>query len=124
MAEGLARRLLPSSVQVFSAGVQADGQNRFAVAVMKEIGIDISEQYSKTLDSIPLGQADLVITFSDRARIECEKRVRSNRLQHWPVPDPYEASGNENEVMDVYRAVRNIIERKLTDFFISEGEIK
>ncbi len=86
MAEGLARAMLPATVEVASAGSAPGTLNPLAVAAMAEAGIDISGHWSKGLDAVAPETADLIITL-------CAEEVcpfvpgRVERL-HWPIPDP------------------------------------
>jgi len=119
MAEGFLKSFDPR-LKVFSAGTNpAEKINPFAVRVMKEIGIDISEQYPKDVERFLGDEFDYVITVCDNAKETCPVftgRVR-NRL-HIGFEDPAEAVGSEEEVLPVYRRVRDQIAvafRKLYD---------
>ena len=86
MAEGLARHRFGTDVEILSAGSQPSKVNPYAIEVMSEVGIDISDHYSKSVDDVDAGSADLVITLcADEVCPVLPGRVR--RL-HWPIPDP------------------------------------
>ena len=91
MAEGFARHYagkLGKEVEVYSAGSRPAGYvHRLAVVVMEELGIDISNQRSKSLEEIPLEELDLVVTLCDSARNECPS-VQGAKMVHWAIPDP------------------------------------
>ncbi len=91
MAEGFARHYagkLGRKVEVYSAGSRPAGYvHRLAVVVMEELGIDISNQRSKSLEEIPLEELDLVVTLCDSARNECPS-VPGAKMVHWAIPDP------------------------------------
>jgi len=119
MAEGFLKSFDPR-LEVFSAGTKpAERINPFAVRVMKEVGIDISEQFPKDVDRFLNEEFDYVITVCDNAKETCPVftgRVK-NRL-HIGFEDPAEAVGEEEEVLPVYRRVRDQIGeafRKLYD---------
>ncbi len=86
MAEGLARQMLGPDVTVLSAGSAPSSVNPHAVEAMAELGIDISDQRSKSVEEIDTGALDLVVTLC--AEEVCPVLpVRVRRL-HWPIPDP------------------------------------
>lgn len=91
IAEGFARhyaKALGKDVEVYSAGSRPAGYvHRLAVEVMREVGIDISNQRSKSLEEIPLGELDLVITLCDSAKNECPA-LPGTKVEHWGIPDP------------------------------------
>ena len=107
MAEGFARRLGGGAVEVWSAGVIAAGVNEKAAAVMREAGVDISDQWSKTLDEIPVNEMDLVVTLCDTADRACPDLGVNRR--HIPVKDPVASVGSEQEVMNDFRRARDEI---------------
>lgn len=109
MAEGFARALLGPDWQVESAGVEMHGLNPKAVTVMAEVGIDISNQYSKLIDLDYLNQCDLVVTLCGDARDKCPMTPASVQKQHWPLPDPAQANGTEAEQLVAFRTVRDDI---------------
>lgn len=86
MAEGLARQMLGDGVEVTSAGSQPSDLNPYAVEAMAEIGIDISGQYSKSVDEIALEGIDLIVTLC--AEEVCPAVAASTQRRHWPIPDP------------------------------------
>ncbi len=108
MAEGFLKSF-DSSLQVFSAGTNpAEKINPFAVKVMSEVGIDISNQYPKDVSIFLNNEFDYVITVCDKAKETCpvfSGKVK-NRL-HIGFEDPAEAKGTEEKVLSVYRRVRD-----------------
>jgi arsenate reductase len=106
MAEGFARRLLPPEVPVFSAGIIPSELDARAVAVMAEVGVDISAQRSKSITDVPVRQVGRVITLCDGAAEQCPALPGAKR-EHWPLPDPARAQGSEPEVLSVFRSVRD-----------------
>ena len=110
MAEGFARKFFPEWT-VESAGLEQHGLNPKAVAVMAELGIDISAQQSTLIDPDYLNQADLVVTLCGDARDRCP--VVPGVKQHWPLPDPAKATGDEEAVLTVFRQVRDEIRRRV-----------
>jgi arsenate reductase len=121
MAEGFARQMLPKNWQVFSAGVRADGMNKYAMKVMKEVGVDISKQYSKTLDDIRDAKPDVVITLCDNAKQSCPAYLDAVIGEHWGLEDPADAEGSEEEILKVYREIRNEIKERIERYVLSIG---
>ena len=116
MAEGFARKMLPPDFAIYSAGTRADGMNRFAIRAMAEAGIDISSQYSKTLDSLKDIKPDVVITLCDNAKQAYPVYSGKVLREHWGLEDPADAKGTNEEIMDVYRKTRDEIEKRIREF--------
>ncbi len=113
MAESWARALAGPQIEARSAGIEAHGKNRGAIAVMKEAGIDISKQESTRLMPEMLDWADYVVTVCGHADEHCPVVPPGTRKQHWPLDDPAKARGSEDEIMAVFRATRDEIERRV-----------
>ncbi|KRM55188.1 arsenate reductase [Lacticaseibacillus sharpeae JCM 1186 = DSM 20505] len=112
MAEGFAAKYLPDW-RVASAGVETHGLNPKAVAVMAGVGIDISQHQSKLIDLDYLNSSDLVVTLCGDARDKCPMTPPTVERRHWPLPDPAQAQGTDAEIMQVFRDVRDEIERRV-----------
>ncbi len=113
MAEGFAKVMLPKEWVVYSAGVRADGMNPYTIKCMKESGIDISAQRSKTINDIKHVRPDIVVTLCDNAKEGCPVYPAKVRQEHWGLIDPKDATGSEEEIMAVYRKVRDEIKSRL-----------
>lgn len=113
MAEGFGRFYGGDDFEVYSGGVEAHGLNPKAVEVMKEIGIDISNQTSDLIDENILFKADYVITLCGDARDKCPALPPSVKSLHWELEDPARAEGTEEEIMNKFREVRDIIKGKV-----------
>jgi arsenate reductase (thioredoxin) len=109
MAEGFTRALKGDTIEVWSAGIEAHGLNPYAVKVMAEVGIDISGQKSKTTAELPDVHLDYVITVCDHAREMCPLFLKAVKQVHAGFEDPAAASGTEEEIMAVFREVRDQI---------------
>ncbi|MBE3557517.1 MAG: arsenate reductase ArsC [Firmicutes bacterium] len=138
MAEGFAKRLaqgqlwkgapltdVPEPCRLWeprSAGIEPTQLDPRAVAVMREIGIDISDQYSKGLDLGELFQMDLVITLCGDAEERCPRTPPEVRHLHWPLPDPAKATGTPEEVLEKFRSVRDEIGRRVVRWALEGSE--
>jgi len=111
MAEGLARAKAPAGWKVFSAGSHPARVSHRAIAVMKEIGIDISQHYSKGMDEVPLDSADLIVTLC--AEEVCPIVPGAVKKLHWPLQDPSGIQGTEEEQLAAFRKTRDEIARRL-----------
>ncbi len=115
MAEGFARELGEGLLEVYSAGLMAAGVHTRALAVMKEIGIDLSKQQSKEIDEVLLRRMDLVITLCDNAAEACPWTPPEIQRLHWPIKDPVGTVGSEERVMKEFRRARDEIKGKIGD---------
>ena len=112
MAEGFARKYWGHEFEVYSAGTKKHGMNERAVKVMKESGVDISKHYSKTTDELPIVPFDFVVTVCDSAKENCPYFAAS-KVVHVGFQDPPQLTKdmtNEEEILKVYRRVRDEIE--------------
>ena len=117
MAEGFARSMATGAGRIFSAGTAPRVIHPLAVRVMSEVGIDISMQRSKGLEEIPLDQIDQLISLSDEAfNSSLALPARVGRA-HWPLPDPALAAGDNQEIMRVFRQVRDEIQTRVQTLF-------
>ena len=112
MAEGWARALLRDSVEAYSAGTTPKSLDPRAIAVMAEAGVDISEQESKTLDSLSEISFDMVLTVCADADRNCPVFPGNTRKLHRGFDDPprlAESAAYEEEALSHYRRVRDEI---------------
>ncbi|MDF2095153.1 arsenate reductase ArsC [Aquibaculum arenosum] len=113
MAEGLARRTFGNRAEVLSAGSQPATVNPYAIEAMAEVGIDISQHRSKSVDEIDVTALDLVITLC--AEEVCPILPGSVRRLHWPIPDPAVKDGSlpAEEMRTRFRSARDAIRGRL-----------
>lgn len=107
MAEGLLRAKYGDRYDVFSAGTRQSKVSTRAIAVMQEIGIDISHHRSKTLGELEGETFDLAVTLCDKARAVCPIVPGAKKIIHRGFADPHLTPGTEEEVLDGYRKVRD-----------------
>ena len=103
-------------VKVYSAGVETQGVNPKAIAIMKEDGIDISEHTSNNIDEYFNIPFDYVITVCDNAKERCPFFPTQAIKSHYNFPDPAKAIGTEAEVLNEFRKVREMIKLYCLDF--------
>jgi arsenate reductase len=116
MVEGLLRHDAGDRFEVFSAGVKPSAVRLEAIAVMREIGVDLSGQRSKHVSEFS-GQAfDYVLTVCDNARENCPIFPRTAVSIHHNFVDPAAVSGSEEERLAVFREVRDRIREYLRTF--------
>jgi arsenate reductase len=115
MAEGLLRTVGGDVFEAHSAGTEATEVRPLAIAAMRELGIDISGQRSKTLDEYVGQPFDLVITVCDDAREACPFFPGAREQLHWSLPDPSKATGDEEARLGVFRRVRDDIRRRIAE---------
>ncbi len=120
IAHGYLEFFAKNKAKIYSAGVETHGVNPTAIAVMKEDGIDISHHTSNHVDeyiSIPF---DLIITVCDNAKERCPVFPSSAKKFHYNFPDPAKFVGNEEERMNEFRRVRNMI-KEYCNKFVTEN---
>jgi arsenate reductase len=113
IAEGFAREFGKGLLEVYSAGLMAAGVHKRAIAVMKEIGIDISNQKSKEIDEDLLRHMDIIVTLCGYAEDLCPRTPPETKRIHWPIKDPVGMIGTEEEVMSEFRRARDEIKEKV-----------
>lgn len=121
MAEGMLRAWAGDRFEVFSAGTQPTEVRREAIAVMAEIGIDISDARAKHLSEFRGQEFSWLITVCDRAWQECSAVPAVENPAHWGIEDPAEATGSEAERLEVFRRVRTDIGNRLHMFILAAG---
>lgn len=118
LAEGLAKSLFGNNVEIESSGSNPSILNPLAVEVMKEVEIDVSKHYSKSVNNLPpsfLVDLDYVITLC--AEEVCPVLVSKAKRLHWPIPDP---AGHDElshkERLQLFRKTREEIKKKIIAF--------
>ena len=121
MAEGLLRSFDPT-LEVFSAGTRPAARvHPKAIAVMKEIGIDLHNAVPKDVEQFIHQPFDYVITVCDNAKESCP--VFSGRVKHRlhiGFDDPAEASGSEDEIWSEFRRVRDEIKNRFFNLYATD----
>jgi protein-tyrosine-phosphatase len=115
MAEAIARHLFGNRVYIASAGVRRGDADPFAVKVMEEMGLDMTRHRPHTFEDLEDDNFDLVITLAPEAHHKAldMTRVLDLDVEYWPIPDPALATGSRDQIMDSYRSVRDLLQRKI-----------
>jgi len=109
MAEGWANHLKNDVIEPYSAGIRPIGVSSRTIKVMAEAGIDIAAHTSKHVDELAGINFDYVVTLCDNAREHCPVFGGRTKSVHKSFDDPYFATGSEEEIMAVFRSVRDQI---------------
>jgi arsenate reductase len=120
MAEGWLRHLAGERVEALSAGTAPAGLNPDAAAVMAEAGVDVSGQRSESIELYLDDPPDLVISVCDAAARSCPSFPGSTQRLSWPFPDPASASGEREQVLEVFRETRDRIRDAIREW-IEQG---
>lgn len=109
MAEGLLNSVGEGKAKAWSAGSTPTQVHPLAIKAMKEIGIDISRQESKSFSDVADLEFDYVITLCDDGDVICPSFPGQAKRLHWPYPDPVAVKGSEEERLAAFRAVRDAL---------------
>jgi arsenate reductase len=116
MAEGLLRHDAGNKFEVFSAGVEPTAVRPLAIKAMGEVGIDISQQRSKSTDEFAGKKFDYVITVCDNANQHCPMFPGKAERIHWSIDDPAAVKGLEEDQLSAFRRVRDELRDNLRRF--------
>lgn len=119
MAAGLMRHLYGHKVFVGSAGVRAGETDPFAVAVMEEIGIDISGHRPVSFGELGDDSFDLVISLTPEAHHKAVEMTRTMAIEaeYWPTLDPSLAGGSREQILEAYRQLRDSLLERIKQRF-------
>jgi arsenate reductase len=116
MAEGLLRQLGQGCFEVASAGIRPTQVRTEAIQVMKEIGIDISDHFSKDVDRFVAQDFDYIITVCDNANENCPVFPGTAKRVHWSFEDPAQVEGDEGVRLTAFRTIRDQIKQRIETF--------
>ncbi len=119
MAEALARRMLPRTTFVASAGVRAGERDPFVDAVLAENGLDLGDRRPRTLDDLEDAYFDLIVTLAPEAHHAALELTRSMSVdvEYWPMLDPSVVEGTREQILAAYRDVRENLSRRIARRF-------
>ncbi len=122
IAEGIARSLAPAGTKIWSAGSRPTEVRPEAIAVLREIGIDISSQRSKSVDEIPAQEVDTVITLCGEE--ECPLFLGKARRLHWGLSDPAGVTGSAEDRLHAFRNTREELRYRIHGLLAGKEEGK
>ena len=122
MAEGLLRHDAGNRFEVSSAGTKPTQVRAEAIAAMREVGIDISGQRSKSVEEFTGQSFDYVITVCDNAKESCPVFPATTKRIHWSIEDPAAAQGSEEGRLAEFRRVRDELRARLRSFVDQQAE--
>lgn len=117
MAEGLLKALYGDRYEVYSAGTHPTEVNPYAIKVMSELGIDISDHKSKSMENFLNMEFDYVVTLCDGAKETCPYFSGGKKYIHRSFEDPASFEGNEEERLEAFRKVRDGIKEWIVKTF-------
>jgi len=117
MAEGLLRQMGGDRFEVFSAGTCPIPVRPLAIKAMQEIGVDISQHYSKTLEQFVGLPFDYVITVCDNAKEDCPVFHGARNTLHWCIQDPVGVMGSQEVLLQAFRKARDDIAGRIQKAF-------
>jgi protein-tyrosine-phosphatase len=119
IAEQLARRALPATTFVASAGVRAGERDPFVDRVLEEEGLSLGERTPRTIDDLEDDYFDLIVTLSPEAHHAALELTRSMAIdvEYWPTPDPTIATGTREHILAAYRDVRDRLKKRIASRF-------
>ncbi len=120
IADGYLSAFTKGKANVYSAGVETHGVNPRAIAIMKEDGIDISQNTSNNITEYFGVDFDFVITVCDNAKERCPYFPTKAKKFHYNFPDPAKATGSEEEIMEQFRVVREMVKKYCANFVKEE----
>jgi arsenate reductase (thioredoxin) len=124
MAEGLLRALGGEQFEVASAGTEQTRVRPEAIAAMRELGIDISGQASKTLARF-LGETwDEVITVCDSANASCPVFPGARQRRHWSIDDPSGVTGSDEQRLAAFRRARDELRSRIEAQLLSQSSLR
>ena len=120
MAEGLVNHYLDDQWHAYSAGTDPAGYiHPLAVQAMAELGIDISQQRSKSVEAVRGNEFNWVVTVCDDAAENCPIWLSNGRKVHVGFQDPARAAGSDEERLAVFRGVRDEIHWEILDLLVN-----
>jgi protein-tyrosine-phosphatase len=125
MAEAILRHLAGRQIYVESAGVRAGEADPFAIAVMEEIGIDLSRHAPQAIADLYDSSFDLVISLSPEAHHQALEMTRTQAIdaEYWPTIDPTATMGSREQILTAYRDVRDTLFRRIKGRFPLPGRL-
>ncbi len=123
IAEGLVNHF-GNDLKGSSAGTSITSVNPFAIAVLSEIGVDITHHFSKSIEDFMEKSFDYVVTVCDNAKETCPFYPNAKKFIHMGFKDPNSISGTDEDILEGFRTTRDNILKWLQIQFPSNIEVK
>jgi protein-tyrosine-phosphatase len=119
MAEAVARRLLPPTTFVASAGVRAGERDPFVDTVLAESGLSLGDRQPRMLEDLDDAYFDLIVTLAPEAHHKALELTRSMAVdvEYWPTPNPTDVAGSREQILAAYRGVRDRLASRIMSRF-------
>lgn len=119
MAELLARKMLPNTTFVSSAGVRVGERDPFVDAVLAEDGLSLNDRLPRTMEDLEDDYFDLIVTLAPEAHHAALELTRSMavEVEYWPTADPTTIAGTRDQILAAYRDVRERLKARITKRF-------
>jgi len=117
MAESMAKHQSPPKTRIFSAGIRPGRIPPQVRRVLQEIGVELSDSTTKTMDQVPANDIDLVVSFGD-AYEQCPSFPNKARVEKWSIPNPMRVEGESSTVLSAYRNGRDEINKRVAALFL------
>ncbi|ODS02257.1 arsenate reductase [Methyloceanibacter marginalis] len=123
MAAAILKHLAGRRIYVESAGVRPGEPDPFAIAVMEEMGIDMSRHKPVSVGDLHDLSFDLIVTLAPEAQHKALELAHGYAIdvEYWPTPDPTLASGSREQILDAYRDVRDRLFARIKQRFPLTG---
>ncbi len=124
MAEVLARKMLPSSTFIASAGVRVGERDPFVDAVLAEEGLSLADREPRTIEDLEDDYFDLIVTLAPEAHHAALELTRSMavEVEYWPTADPTTVTGSRDHILDAYRDVRERLKARIATRFATSPQ--
>ena len=119
MAEALARKILPQTVYIASAGVRRGQRDPFVDAVLAERGLDLGDRQPQRYEDLEDGYFDLIVTMAPEAHHAAldATGTAAVAVEFWPMPDPSVVTGSRDQILDAYRDVLRRLDERIKGRF-------
>jgi len=118
IAEGIANSMFGDSFEAYSAGTSPSSVNPYAISAMKDIGINIENNRSKSVNEFNDLNFDYAVTVCDSARESCPVFTGAKKVIHKSFNDPSSTTGNSEEILEEFKSVRDQIKTWIEEEFI------
>lgn len=122
MAELLARKVLPASTFIASAGVRVGERDPFVDAVLAEEGLSLNDRQPRTMEELEDDYFDLIVTLAPEAHHAALELTRSMAIdvEYWPTADPTTVTGTREQILDAYRDVRERLKARIANRLLAD----